>query len=348
MKMKTVPALAAALGLGLVLATHGAAFAVDDATAPRVVRAAHDVTLKLKAPKATSGGRVSTKLVVKNRGRTTEQAVTMSIFADVPSGTPLWTETLSVRGHHQKTKNVTVDVPAGTNELIAVADCDDDENPGNNMDGAPVHDADDDHDGDDDEGDDDDEGGSGTVTPPSTAAVLAGAATYATNCASCHGVLGEGGTARKRLVGESAHELLEAMREGEDGMPRFVDMTWQDAQNLAAFLVNPSAATAPPATTPPTTPPTTTPPTTPPTTTPPATTPTYTASVKAIMDSSCVVCHKGTKAPAKIRLDSYSAVSANAAAALSAMQAGRMPPGNPLPASTVQVFADWINGGKPQ
>ncbi len=347
MPMKSVLAAAAVL----VLVTHGAAFAVDDAAAPRVVRAAHDVTLKLKVAKGgrvSPGGRISTRLVVKNRGRTIEPAITMSIFADTPTGTPLWTENLSLGGKRQKTKSVELDVPAGTTELIAVADCDDDENPGNNMDGAAVHDSDD-HDSDDGDEDDHDDGDSGTVTPPLLSEVLAGASTYATNCASCHGVLGDGGTSGERLVGEDAHELLEAMREGEDGMPKFVDMTWQDAQNLAAFLVDPSAATAPPATTPPTTtPPTTTPPTTPPTTTPPAATPTYTGTIKAILDTSCVVCHKGTKAAAKIRLDSFSASSTSASKALTAMRNGRMPPGNPLPAATVQLFADWIAGGKPQ
>jgi mono/diheme cytochrome c family protein len=312
---------ACAVLVSLAFATHGGLFAEvdddgDDDFVP-IVRPEHDVACDLRVPEGASvtpGSIVSTKLVVRNRSRRREKSVVLSVFANAPTGTPLWTDITSLRPHARRTKRVEILVPEGTTSLVAVATCDDDANPGNNMDSEHL-------------GDDD------AAPPPASGYAVAGAATYATNCASCHGVDARGTSLAPDILRRSASDVLEAMREGEEGMPRFPSMTWQDAKNLAAYLADPTAATAP---------------TTPPDPPPSGTTPTYTGQVKTLLDSSCVVCHTGSNAPKGVRLDTYAQASTNAAKALAAMQGGTMPPGNPLPASSVQLFADWIAGGKPQ
>jgi len=316
--------LAAAALVSLSFATHPALLAETedeggDDNSEDVVRPEHDVSCNLRLPAdvpVTPGSTVATKLVVKNRSRRREPSVALSVFANSPTGTPLWTGTVSLRGHGRRTKHLEILVPEGTTSLVAVATCDDDGNPGNNIDSEHV-------------GDDD----GGTAPPPVSGYALAGAATFATNCASCHGVDARGTSLGPNIVHRSASDILDAMREGEEGMPRFPEMTSTDARNLAAYLADPAAATAPG---------------TPPEPPPAGTTPTYTGQIKALLDSSCVVCHTGANAPKGIRLSSYATASTNASAALTAMQGGAMPPGNPLPASSVQLFADWIAGGKPQ
>jgi cytochrome c553 len=170
----------------------------------------------------TTGSTVATKLVVKNRSRRREPSVALSVFANSPTGTPLWTGTVSLRGHGRRTKHLEILVPEGTTSLVAVATCDDDGNPGNNIDSEHV-------------GDDD----GGTAPPPVNGYALAGAATFATNCASCHGVDARGTSLGPNIVHRSASDILEAMREGEEGMPRFPEMTSTDARNLAAYLARP-------------------------------------------------------------------------------------------------------------
>ena len=317
--------LAAAALLSVAFATWPALLAEDeredggDDDFEHVVRPEHDVACHLRLPAddtVTPGSTVAMKLVVRNRGRRRE-SVTLSVFANSPVGTPLWTDTVSLRPHARRTRHIEIQVPEDATSLVAVATCDDDANPGNNIDSEHVG------------GDD----GGTTTPPPASGYALAGAATYATNCASCHGVDGRGTSLAPNILHRSASDILEAMREGEEGMPRFPAMTSTDARNLAAYLADPAAAT---------------PPVTPPAPPPTGTTPTYTGQVKSLLDSSCVVCHTGANAPKSIRLDTYANASKNAAAALAAMQAGTMAPGNPVPASSVQLFADWIAGGKPQ
>ena len=86
----------------------------------------------------------------------------------------------------------------GTTSLVAVATCEDDANPGNNMDIVNL-------------------GGDGgsTSPPPPNGYAVAGAATYATNCAACHGVDARGTSLGPNIVRRSASDVLEAMREGE-------------------------------------------------------------------------------------------------------------------------------------
>jgi mono/diheme cytochrome c family protein len=143
------------------------------------------------------------------------------------------------------------------------------------------------------------------------------------------------------VAGHSAGDILEAVREGEDGMPRFTGLTLDDARNIAAYLRDPSAVTTP---------------TTPPDTgtggtggtTPPGPAPTYTTRIAALLSANCVACHSGTGAMAGIRLDNYTGASRNAARALTAIEAGRMPPSGPLSAADVQAFRDWVAAGTPK
>jgi len=333
--MNKTLACAAALGLALFALRPVLAEVEtgddDGAGVAEAVHPTHDVACTLTvnaAATARAGSGVTTKLVVKNKSRRREPNILVSIFANAPVGTPIWTGALDLKAHHKRSKNVHVDLPAGTTTLVAVASCDDDGNPGNNIAGVDVSGHD---------GGGDDDGGGTTVPPAANAVVLAGAATYSANCATCHGVDANGTKLAPRIVGRSAGSVLEAIREGEDGMPRFPNMTSADASNIAAFLANPAAATQPTTPIPPTN----------------GATPTYTGQIATLLQANCVVCHTGAFASGSattgpVQLDSYANASKNAALALSAMQGGIMPPGSPLPASSIQLFSDWIAGGKQQ
>jgi mono/diheme cytochrome c family protein len=275
-----------------------------------------DVTCSISVPGGApigAGTMAALTVTVKNRSRRMSQRVDLSVYANAASGTPLHTESFQIGPHRRKVRRISVAVPLSAGTLVAVAACDDDQNPGNNIASVPV---------------------TGGDPPPVIVdpAVLAGAATYSTNCASCHGADARGTRSGPSVLHEDADEIYEAMREGEDGMPVFLGLTRTDASNMSKFLADPSAATQPPA----------------PPAPEPGVTPTYAGSVKALLDASCVVCHTGANAPKNVRLNTYANASANAAAALAAMQAGTMPPGNPATAANIQLLADWIAGGKPQ
>jgi cytochrome c553 len=325
--------------LGFAFAAQRGVLADSGEVVASVVRPQRDIACDLRLSHRSAvrpGSPAVAKIVVRNKGKTRESGVTLAVYANTPTGTPLWTDHVDLRAHRRKTRKAQIDVPAGTTSLVAVAFCDGDGNAGNNYDSENVGGLHDDGDaGNNDDGNvgDDGEntggggsGGSGGSTPYA----VAGAATYASSCASCHGADARGTRSGPSIVRRSANSILEAVREGDDGMPRFPGITRQDAQNLAAFLADPSAAT-PPAPTPP-----------PPT----GQTPTYATDVQPILAASCAGCHTGTTAPLGIRLDTYGTASANSAVMLDAMQMGRMPIGNPLPAATIQVIADWIAGGK--
>jgi mono/diheme cytochrome c family protein len=329
--------IACATVFGLALVARGPVLAESEGgdddgggpAVPSVVRPVHDVacTLRVDASGAAGGGSgITTKLVVKNKSRKREPNVQVSIFANAPVGAPLWTGTLDLKAHRRRSQTVHVDPPPGTTSLVAVAACDDDDNPGNNIAGVEVP-----------EGDDD--GPAGTPVPPAAnASALAGAATYAANCASCHGADAKGTQFAPPILHRSAGSVLEALREGEDGMPRFAGLTSADASNLAAFLADPSAATQPGTPIPPP---------------PSGTAPTYTGQIATLLQANCVVCHSGASASGStvtgpVQLDSYVNASKNASLALAALQGGIMPPGGALPASSVQLFSDWIAGGKQQ
>lgn len=238
-------------------------------------------------------------------------------------GTPLWSEVTTVRGHRRRVRVLDVAVPQTARTLIAVAECEVDDNPGNNLAGIPVVGWTD----------------PGTGDPPPTPidpAILAGAATCSAGCAVCHGADGRGPSAGPNLLHRSAGDLYESLQKGPGAMPTFPDLTRTDASNVSRFLEDPAAATPPP------------PPDPGPVPDPTPTPPTYTADVEPYLDASCAVCHKGSTAPRKIKLDSCANASANAQATLTAMQGDTMPPGNPATAGQIQRVADWIAAGLPQ
>jgi hypothetical protein len=61
---------------------------------------------------------------------------------------------------------------------------------------------------------------------------------FAFNCASCHGLNGEGGPVGKSLIGDSALKIKTKVREGPKGMPAFDPnvFTDEDMQKVIAFL----------------------------------------------------------------------------------------------------------------
>jgi len=343
--MRLVAASLVVLGLALVsgrvVLADGDGEHDDDAAgwgAPvgEVVRPQNDVAcrLRVKARRdaALAGTRVRATLVVANKTRRRVQDVVLSVYVDSASGAPLWSQTIGLRGHRRAVRHLRLDVPAGATTLVAVATCAQDDNPGNNMDTVVV-------------GTGTVGGDGGTIGTHSPSAV-AGAATYSANCASCHGAAAQGTRLAPRILGRSAGDVYEAVREGEDGMPRFLGITTTDAKNIAAFLADPAAATASPP--------------------PPAGPATYSGSVQAMLAASCVACHQGSSAPYGVRLDTYADASANAAAALAAMKGQAlipgtttvdptaMPPGsNPgSPTATttanIDLLTAWIAAGKPQ
>jgi len=355
--MRHVPACFLVLGLALVAgrAVLAENEGGDDAGGwggwnGAVVRPQHDVTcsLRVSAKKSAvlSGTTVKATLVVSNKARAAVHDVVVSVFADTPTGTPLWTQSIGLRGRRSFVRHLRIDVPSTASSLVAVASCATDDNPGNNIDTVPVSGT---PSGDDDgsttgggsnSGGGTTTGGTGTHSP----SAIAGAATFSANCASCHGALAQGTNRAPRILGRSANGVYEALQEGDDGMPRFPSLTTQDAKNIAAFLADPSAATSQ--------------------SPPPSGPATYAGSVQAMLAANCATCHQGTSAPYGVRLDTYADASANASAALAAMRGQgvypgtttpdptAMPPGSSPTSATSQANAAlleaWIAAGKPQ
>lgn len=340
----------------------------------------HDVSVKLSKPKSSEGG-TTFRLTVKNKTRNAESGVSVTVWSDADPVTPVWEATTDLSKRERARWNLVLDLPEGTTQLSAAV-----EMGGGVVDARPSDDEDveacepeEDHDEDvDDDGeedvDEDEDGDDGAPAgdPPTATAATRGAEIWNSLCVGCHGADGRGGTVEEVVSDEGAGSIYEAVREGEGGMPVFSSLTRADCTDIAAYLRDPSAATPPadgggtggtggqPGTG---------------TggtgtgtggtgtggtggtgtggtgtgtggTTGPA--PTYTNRIAAIMSKNCVACHTGTKASAKIRLDTYANVSKNATAALAAIQGGRMPPGGAVPTADVTAIQEWIKAGKPQ
>jgi mono/diheme cytochrome c family protein len=345
--MRIVPVSLVVIGVALICGRLVLAESDDDgygwgAWSGAVVRPQQDVacTLRVAAKKdaVLAGTTVKATLVVANKARKIVHDVALAVYADSTSTTPLWTQTISLHGHRSTVKHLRLDVPAGATSLVAVANCATDDNPGNNMDTVVI--------GDGGTGGGTGGGSTGGTIGTHSPSAVAGAATYSANCASCHGAAAQGTRLAPRILGRSAGDVYEAVREGEDGMPRFPGITTTDAKNIAAFLADPAAATA---------------------SSPPPTGPaTWSGSVQAMFAASCVACHQNTSAPYGVRFDTYADASANAAAALAAMKGQgvipgstitdptAMPPGSnpasPTAAQTanIDLLTAWIAAGKPQ
>jgi mono/diheme cytochrome c family protein len=291
-----------------------AAFAIAGAAAVRADddegRAEHDVRVRLRVSRR--GGAPVARVRVKNRGTSRESGVRLEIRADSESGALLWTGSADLRRHRAKAFRIPIVPPEGATSLVAIAALDGavDGNPWDNVARAFL------------------DGSAGG--PAGSGEAAAGAALYAASCASCHGAGARGIGEAPGIRHRRAEEILEAMREGEEGMPTFPAFGAAEARALAAFLADPEGAVPPPPPPPP----------------PPGTAPTYAGQVKALLDSRCGACHTGANASANLRFDTYSRASANAAAALAAVQAGRMPLGGSLTAEEIALLQAWIDGGK--
>lgn len=321
-------ALVAAAVLAAWIAVPDPAARADDGAeeAPRRARALHDVRIRLSRPRQTIGG-LRVTVTLANRGRSSEQGVEMAIWSDADPANALWTGAADVRRGHRRRFVLVLQAPEGTTRLTATCALPGDSGSDGSGGGGS---------GDDGSGDD-------VVVPVPPTGTKApnelGAEIWLPNCSGCHGETGRGGTVEDVIAGHSAGDIYEAVREGEGGMPRFPGITWTDAQNIAAYLRDPVI----PAPTP-TPDPTPDPGTGGGTTTPP----TYTGQIAPLLSANCTVCHTGTGASGGVRLDTYTAASNNASKALTAMQAGRMPPAGPLSAGQIALLADWIAAGKPK
>lgn len=273
----------------------------------------HDVRVKLTLGDRKSAT-PSARIHVKNQGRSAESGVAVELRAQSETGDLLGSWTVDLNPGAWTDIRVVATPPAGTTVLVATAALSGatDQDPADNVSRVNI-------------------GATGAIGDASV-----GAALFAAKCATCHGELAKGTSRAPWIRGASAGTIGEAIREGEDGMPVFPNLSANDVRAIAAFLKNPDAV-QPPA-----------PPVTPPSP-PPGTPVTYQGQVKAILDASCAGCHGGKTPSAGIRLDTYAGASANAARALAAVQAGRMPlGGSPLPAASIQALQDWIAGGTPQ
>ncbi len=75
----------------------------------------------------------------------------------------------------------------------------------------------------------------------------------------------------------------------------------------------------------------------------------YSKTIAPIMAASCATsssCHSAGN-PWGVELDTYAGVKSNAAASISAIQEGSMPPSGSLSAADLKSLQDWVNAGSP-
>ena len=73
----------------------------------------------------------------------------------------------------------------------------------------------------------------------------------------------------------------------------------------------------------------------------------YSKDIAPMLKSNCTSCHAGAFAPSGVDLSTYAGAKANAGAANSAIQAGKMPPSGALSATNKQLFQSWVTEGAP-
>jgi mono/diheme cytochrome c family protein len=294
---KMFTCLAAGLALGTAPATG---LSYEDGRG----RLKDDVRVKLSLRDRRSDSPLA-KVRVRNQGRKEQSGVLVALRAGSEAGDILASWTVDLRPGRSWSVRLRVDLPEGTQALVATATLDGaaDQRPDDNVSTVNL----------------------GPMDPPS-----AGASLFAAQCASCHGADASGTPSGPAIAGEDAEEVAEAVREGEDGMPTFPGLTAAEIRAIAAWLRDPVVVPPPPPPPPP----------------PPGSAPTYAGNIKALLTANCTACHAGRNAFAGVRLDTLATASANADRALAAMEAGRMPQAGPLPAADIQLFRDWIAGGR--
>lgn len=266
------------------------------------------------------------RVKVKNRGRLDQSAVLLEVHAGGAGDPTVWQQTLALGSGEHASLRFDLERPASGGTLTATATLED---------------------GDDAPGDNSDATGYPGTTPPVADTNAAGGQLFASLCSSCHGEFGTGGTVHENISRKDAGGILEAVREGEDGMPRFPSLTAADARAIADWLHNPVPVTpVDPPTVPPTVPPVD-PPTVPPTDPPTTGAPTYAADVKPILTNRCTVCHQQGYAQAGVRFDTKAKAQQFIVQGLAAIRAGRMPTtGAAVPQSEIDILQAWVDGGK--
>jgi mono/diheme cytochrome c family protein len=288
-------------------------------------RADNDVFVRLRVRKPRAD-RVRVRIKVRNQGRERQEGVEVALHAGDASGPVVWSDVVDVRPGRSRRFRMRVpreEAGDGLAVVVSLSGGAEDEDPGDNTDSVVLP------------GDERTDGAA-----PADAAAR-GAAIWVPQCSACHGIDGRGGTVCDDVSREPWREILEALREGEDGMPRYPGLGIGDAKDIAAYLSDPVAPPPPPA-------PPEPPPAPPPAPPPPDATPTYAQDVAPILATRCDSCHGASFAAAGIRTDTYDDASRNAARIVSSVQAGRMPPGAPLPADELKTLADWAAGGTPR
>ena len=157
---------------------------------------------------------------------------------------------------------------------------------------------------------------------------LRGREVFLASCSGCHGETGED------IREEDLHDWLEAVRDGEDRMPPIPGLTESDVRDAREYVQDPDRP-APPPTEPP-----------PPDPTPSA--PTYEGGVKAVLDASCVSCHKAGLSLGGVRADTYSEAFANRSAIVDSVEMDRMPTSGPLSQAAKDLLRSWLDAGAPE
>jgi mono/diheme cytochrome c family protein len=178
---------------------------------------------------------------------------------------------------------------------------------------------------DDGEAEDDDDTTLPVETPESDEVWLLGRDLYQANCLACHALDDH------ELVEEDFGDWIEVMREGEDEMPAFPTLGKPEVRAMRTYFFDADRNVTEPG----------------PTDPPPATI-TYENTVKAILDVSCVACHRAGNALGGIAVDTYASAFANRAATVDSVVKDRMPTGTPLSAEKKKALSDWLDGGAPE
>lgn len=177
----------------------------------------------------------------------------------------------------------------------------------------------------DDEAEDEDDTRIPIQPPASNDVWLLGRDLFQANCLGCHAV------GDHELREEGLGDWLEALSEGEDEMPAFPTLDRADVQAMREYFFDPDRKVEEPG----------------PSEPPPATV-TYENTVKAILDVSCVSCHRAGNAFGGIAVDTYASAFANRVVLVDAVEKDRMPPAGPLTAEKKTALRDWLDGGAPE
>ena len=140
---------------------------------------------------------------------------------------------------------------------------------------------------------------------------------YTSNCSSCHRAKG------KSIRKKSLHDFIEAVKQGEEGMPDFPNLSTADIKAIKYYLRYPKRAG---------------------TTEYPAE-PTYTNAIKSILDTYCVSCHGGANPSGGIDLSTYQDAYAVRDAVKSAVDTGTMPPSGSIPVKAITAIDTWVTNG---